>query len=344
MLVSNAQKIYDDLAKSKFDPVYFIFGEEPYLKKELLKRFDHYVVDPGTKDFNYSNYFASEVDVHRLLDEAQALPMMSSYRLIIVRNIEAWNDKSLDELSYLFEKPNPSTVLVFTSEKVDKRKKLIKQLLDRATCIEFKKPFDNQVPTWIQHIAKNLDLEVSQDGIYLLHRLIGNQLIEIENELEKLKLYISTGSTEGAVQKKIGVAEIAQVVSRVKEQSIFEFTKSVGENKRAQALENLVQLLDQGQNEIGIINMLARHLRILLLLNKGIENQLNGVRLAHFAQVPAFFLSEYLAQARLWNLKKIERALVILSEVDYALKSSSAVPSHIWLENMVIQIFMMKKS
>lgn len=334
MLLQNPQKIYEDLAKSKFDPIYFIFGDEPYLKKELLKRFDYYVVDPGTRDFNLSNYFATEVDPHRVLDEAQSLPMMSTYRLIILRGVEEWNDKVWEDVYSILTNPNPSTVLVLTAEKVDKRKKYFKMLMENATCVELKKPFDNQIPTWIQHIAKGMGLEISQDGIYLLHRLIGNQLIEIESELEKLKSYVADRSSS----QKIGVPEIAQVVSRVKEESIFEFTKSIGENKRGMAIENLVHLLDQGQNEIGIINMLARHLRILLLVRKGLENQLNGPKLAHFAQVPAFFLSEYVAQARLWKTQKIEKALVILTEVDCALKSSSVVPSHIWLENMVVQI------
>lgn len=338
MLIANPQKIYDNISKLTLEPVYFIFGEEPYLKKELLKRFEYYVVDPATKDFNYSNYFASEVDIHQILDQAQSLPMMAAYRLIIVRGVESWNDKDWENLFFLFEKPNPSTVLVLTSDKVDKRKKYVKKLIDQATSLEFKKPFDNQVPMWIQHIAKSLELELTQDGIYLLQRLIGNQLIEIESELEKLKSFTSTqdSSTEG--RKKIGVSEIAQVVSRVKEENIFEFTKSVGENKRGLAIENLVHLLDQGQNEIGIINMLSRHLRILLTLRKGIESQLHGVQLAHYAQVPAFFLNDYLTQARLWSCQKIEKALVVLSEIDLALKSTSAVPSHIWLENMVIQI------
>ena len=134
----------------------------------------------------------------------------------------------------------------------------------------------------------------------------------------------------------IDLKDVNDVVSNSREESVFDFTRAIGQKDRISALEQLVQLIDQGQNEVGIVSLLARHMRILLTVRSGMDQGLGGAKLASLAQVPAYFIEGYCDQARVWSIKKIEDALVILNETDKALKSSP-VSSHIWLENMVLK-------
>ena len=126
------------------------------------------------------------------------------------------------------------------------------------------------------------------------------------------------------------------VVSFSREENIFDFTKAIGQKDRAKALEQLVSLLDQGQNEIGIVQLLSRHMRMLLTVRYGMDQGIGGSKLASLSQVPSYFIESYCDQAKLWPVRKLEDALVVLQETDKALKSSP-VSSHIWLENMVLK-------
>ncbi|MNK96739.1 DNA polymerase III subunit delta [compost metagenome] len=280
-------------------------------------------------DFNYSMFYASDADISVVRDAVETLPMMAPNRLVILKEAQELTDKEWAELDSLIANPVESTVFVITASRVDKRKKQIRALLDKATCVEFKKPYENQIPSWINYIAQSLGLTISNEAIHLLHKLVGHHLTEIEAELKKVGEFV-----EG--QRRIEVADVAQVVSRSKEESVFDFTKAVGLNDRVRALEHLVQLLDQGQSEMGIISLVARHIRILLTVKRGLEENLHGAKLAHYAQVPPYFLENYIEQSRLWTAKKLEQTLVVLSETDKALKSSP-LSSHIWLENMVLK-------
>ena len=96
----------------------------------------------------------------------------------------------------------------------------------------------------------------------------------------------------------------------------------------------LVRLLDQGQSEMGIVALVARHMRILLMVKQGESLGLGGPKLAQHAQVSPYFLNDYAKQARLWTSKKLESSLLILAETDKALKSSP-LSAHIWLENLI---------
>lgn len=324
-----AQKFYKDLEKGQLAPMYLIFGEEPYLLNQSVERFKYAVLTEGAVDFNYSLFYASDADVATVRDAVETLPMMAPRRLVIIKEAQELNDKEWAELEPLIENPVESTVFVILASRIDKRKKQIRMLLEKADCVEFKKPYENQIPSWVNYIAQSLGLTISNDAIQVLHKFVGNHLTEIEAELKKLGDYVGGG-------RRIEAADVSQVVSRSKEENVFDFTKAIGENDRVKALEHLVHLLDQGQSEIGIVSLLARHVRILLTLKRGVDEGLHGAKLAHYAQVPPFFLQNYLDQARLWTAKKLEQTLVVLSETDKALKSSP-LSSHIWLENMVLK-------
>lgn len=329
MALIDAQKFYKDLEKGHLAPVYLLFGEEPYLLNQSVDRFKYAVLNEGAIDFNYSLFYASDADVSSIRDAVETLPMMAARRLVIVKEAQELTDKEWAELETLFSNAVDSTVFVLLASRLDKRKKAIRILLEKADCIEFKKPYENQIPSWINYIAQSLGLTISNEAIHLLHKLVGHHLTEIEGELKKLGDYVGGN-------RRIEVADVAQAVSRSKEENVFDFTKAIGECNRVSALEHLVHLMDQGQSEIGIVSLVARHIRILLTVKRGMDEGLHGAKLAHYAQVPPYFLDGYAGQARLWSVRKLEQTLVVLSETDRALKSSP-LSSHIWLENMVLK-------
>lgn len=329
MALIEAQKFYRDLEEGRLSPLYFIFGEEPYLLRQSLERFKYSVIDPETMDFNFNQYHAGDADISHVRDSVELLPMMAPRRLVILREAQELSDREWAELEPVFQTPVESTVFVIMASRVDKRKKSVRLLLDKADAIEFKKPYDNQIPSWIRYIATSLELEISDEAVHLLHKLTGHHLIEIETELRKLGDFVGE-------RRKIEVQDVAAAVSRTKEENVFDFARAIGENDRVKALEQLVSLMDQGQSEIGIVALVARHIRLLMTIKRGLEEGLYGGKLANYAQVPPYFLDQYLAQAKLWNTKKLEQTLVVLSETDRALKSSP-LSSHIWLENMILK-------
>lgn len=329
MPVVDAQKIYKDLENKKFAPVYFFYGDEPYLLGQIPDRFKIAILDENTFDFNLNIFYAGDVEASTIKDTVETLPVMTMNRLVILKNAQELKESEWLELESLFKNPVDSTVFVICADKVDKRKKSIKLIFDTAVTSEFKKPYDNQVPQWINFLSQNYDLKFSSEATHRLHRLVGNNLSELDNQIQKLKNFVGTKTV-------IDLKDVNDVVSNSREESVFDFTRAIGQKDRISALEQLVQLIDQGQNEVGIVSLLARHMRILLTVRSGMDQGLGGAKLASLAQVPAYFIEGYCDQARVWSIKKIEDALVILNETDKALKSSP-VSSHIWLENMVLK-------
>ncbi len=249
--------------------------------------------------------------------------------MVIVKEAQDFTDKEWDQLDPVLQTPVDSTVLIFVGGKIDKRKKFFKILLEQARCVEFRKPFENQVPGWIRQICRAHGLEIADDAVQLLHRLVGSQLLEIEAEVKKLADFLDQ-------RKNIQLEDVAQCVSKRREENVFALAAKIAEGDRVQALYQLADLLQDGQSDVGIVSLVARHLRLLYVLKQGIEMGLMGQKLAQYAQVPNYYLADYVSQSKLWTYKKIESALLVLAETDKALKSSP-LSSAIWLENLILK-------
>jgi DNA polymerase-3 subunit delta len=327
------QQFYNSVEKAletqKFSPIYFIYGEEPYLIQQAVEYLKVCSLHGSSVDFNFTSFYSTDADISRVRDEVETLPMMASRRVVMLKEVQDLTDKEWDILEPVIATPVDSTVFILVGGKVDKRKKFFKLLYEQSLHIEFKKPFENQIPGWIRHICKAHGLTITDEALQLLHRLAGNQLTEIESEIKKLVDYLDQ-------RKHVELEDVAQCVSKKREENVFDLTESIARGDRVEALIQLVQLMEQGQSEVAIVSLVARHIRILLMIKQGMEMGLVNQKLAQFAQVPSYYLSDYVAQARTWTTKKLESSLLVLAETDKAIKSSP-LSSHIWLENLIFR-------
>ena len=329
MVTMDLRKLQQRLESKPPAPIYLLMGDEPFLIQEAVQLLKSKAVDPGMMDFNSDVFEASEVSADRVKDAAEMLPMMSPRRLVVYRGVDDLKDKDWDQLFPLLDHPVDSTTLVLTCEALDKRKRAFKRLSEQALIVELKRPYESQIPDWIDYLAHRLGLTVSRDAAQLLRQFVGASLTELNNELVKLRDFLGE-------RKKIEAQDVLQVVSQSKVDRIFDFTDAIGRCDKAKALQSLANLLEHGQSEVGVLAMVSRHFRILANIKDGQREGLSGPRLSTKAGIPNFLLNQYLDQVRHWDDCKIEKTFNVLKDTDRALKSSG-VPAHVWLENFVIK-------
>lgn len=318
------------LQKGSPQSLYLFVGEEFFLVNEALQGLKAVVLNEGAVDFNYDQFFAGEDDSVKIRDTIEMLPMMSPRRLVIVRQAEAFKEKDWDILNPVIESPVDSTTLVLVADKIDKRKKSFKRLEEKAVVVELSRPYENQLGQWIEYIGAKHGLSVQPEAVALLRQLIGASLTELNNEILKLRDFLGE-------RKVVESEDVLKVVSRSRVDSVFELTNAIGRKDRATALQTLAHLLEQGQNEVGAVAMIARHLRILSVVRDGVKEGLPTGKLCVKAGIPQFFLKDYQSQARVGSDDKINRTVHALKDTDKALKSSP-VSAHIWLENFIIKV------
>jgi DNA polymerase-3 subunit delta len=329
MLPRDLLAFSNQLEKKGTANIYLLLGDDYFLSSTLLDLIRRQALEGAIEDLNYDSFSATASDLSRVRDAVETLPMMAPRRLVVLKDVERLNDSQQEVLMPLFIEPVTSTTFVLIAEKVDKRKKFFKEILAKSETIELKRPYENQVPEWVDFIVAQYGKKLAPQERTLLIELVGFNLTDISNEVRKLSQFV--GDTE-----IITSGDILQVISPVRLDSVFDLAMAIGNNDQTQALTHLANLLDHGQNEVGALALVARHLRIISALKDGQRQGLSNVQLASKVGVPSFFLKQYLDQSRVWNKEKLTLAFEALLETDRALKSSP-VSSHIWLENFILK-------
>jgi len=105
-------------------------------------------------------------------------------------------------------------------------------------------------------------------------------------------------------------------------------------NNKKKAISILANLVDYGTSPIMILNMIARHYRILIRA-KEVEKLGSRPEVASYLGVNPYFVKNYMAQAKNYSLEQLKHKFSDLSECDRELKSSR-VPNRIILEKLIL--------
>ncbi len=324
------EQVLNLLEKGKTGPVYLFYGEEDFRVEKLLQAIRNSRLDETTKDFNFRIFYGDSASPADILDDACSLPFMASNRLIIVKRVEKFSASDLESFLPYLENPVETTCLIFVSSKTDFKKRFYKKCRELGMAVQFKNLYDNQVPSWIKRMAKDLGVRITDEACEYLHGIVGNRLREIHTELEKLHLRHK--------DQRIGVEEIRESARYSRTYTIFELIDHIASKDREKAISVLNRFLEEEGKEaaFGIIGMLNRQMR-LLLATRTILNDGGGQNdVANTLKVGSFIVKKTVQQSKKWTLDEIERGLHLLHRTDELLKTGSQV--RLVLEVLVLSL------
>jgi DNA polymerase III subunit delta len=328
------QASYDDLLESltsgKLAPVFLLYGEEDFLVEEATRSVIAAAVPSDAQEFNLDILRGEESDARDIVARASSFPMMSERRAVVVQNVEKLGPKDLEILSTYIEQPSKSTCLVLTGGKIDTRKRPYTIVKRTGTAVEFKPLYDDRVPSWIAVRVKKQQHEITQDACRLLAAYVGKSLRELQNELDKI--YIFLGS-----RTSITADDITAVVGMSKELNIFELQKALGSRDLRRSCEIMERMLDAGASVPFIIVMLTGYFTSLYRLYDLRRRNASQQEMASEARVSPYFLKEYLDALARFPVHEIERAFEILVGADEQSKTSAADPKQV-MQLVLVQL------
>lgn len=226
----SAVDIIKDLKARKFKPLYLLQGEEPYYIDQVIDYMENNVLSDAERGFNQTVLYGKDTDMATILNAAKRYPMMSEFQLIIVKEAQdlKWaketegSSKETEFVLSYFEKPLPSTILVFAYKyaNFDKRKKIYKSITKSGLVFQSDLVRDYKLMPWIEDYIKEKGYKIAPQAAALMAEYLGTDLSKISNEIDKLCLNINkdiTITTEH-IQKNIGIS---------KEYNVFELQKAL---------------------------------------------------------------------------------------------------------------------
>jgi DNA polymerase III subunit delta len=299
-----------DAAAGALAPIYILSSPDPLLIDRAVAAIREAAVPEALRGFNYDVVEGKGATASRILAAARTLPMMAERRLVLVRDLAPMAAAELTELLPYLDDPNPSTVLVAITTKLDKRIKFYAAARKKGALCELEPP--RNLAAWIRAEADERGIPIDQAACARLADVVGKDLSRLALSLDQLHLY--TGG------RPIAVDDVDDLIAETRERTVFELTDAIGEGALPRALEAVAALCEQRQSPIGVVVMLARHIRQLAACHAAVARRLPRAELPRAVGAPPFIVDKLMAQARRYPPEAVARGLVLLSEADGALK------------------------
>ena len=239
--------------------IYLISANSYYLINEEVRKI--------IKDNNYFTMNLNKVGLDTIIDEASYMSFDTNKKIIIVNNANFFGSTKINEddqnkLINYFNKPNPNTILIFTTqEKIDLRKKIVKLIKEKYKLINIE-PFNRkQLADYIKNelIKKGYTIDFESTS-YILDNTY--QSIDIiQNELEKIYMYY-----EKPTNIKIGDLKI--IIGNSLDNNSFHFVEAVINKDLKKALKIYNDLCIYKIEEISLVILLAREYKKIYYVKK----------------------------------------------------------------------------
>lgn len=342
----NHREALAELREGKIRPVYLIYGGEPFLEEELFREIRATIVRPETADFNYNVIGPGNDQVPQALSLAQTQPFFAERRLVVVRDCPAFaaSRKKQDEgeedgekggsgddllVTYL-KNPVASTCLVFiNSDSVDSRKKVTKAAIATGGAVECKPLKPDDASMWAQQRAMFHGKKLNDLAARSLMDKVGTDLRLIDNELQKLALYVGDA-------KAITQADVETAVGGVAETEIFRLTEAVMLKERSKALALLSRTLRQVDHPLQILAALTNRFRQIVQVKALVDRGVSLREGPGLVKMHPYAYEKMVAAVRPFPRSEIIRALQKLLDADLAMKSG--FDAKLTLETLVVEL------
>ncbi len=296
--------------KGDLSPVYLLHGEEELLCNEALQAILDVAVPSADRSFNLDVVEWADTEVADIIAKASAYPMMADHRAVVVKGIENLKKQGdIAALTSYVEHPVATTVLIFTSAKIDTTKNPFARIRNAGWAHKFESLREADLPEWIAGRLAAKGRTIEQDANRLLASLAGLSLRDLDQELDKLSSYAGERTL-------LTSADVSAVVGVSKEYNIWELQHAIARGDRARAVEILTRMVSDGNGAPYFVVMLTMFFvsarRIHDLRRKGMRLEQAAVEMGK----STYALRDPFEATNRFSAFQLEQALALLLTVD----------------------------
>ncbi len=311
----NVLSILDKLEETTPDPVYLLHGPQRFLIDKLVARLKEAVVDGPMAEFNISRQKTGATTGSEIVAEARAVPMMATRRLVIVEDVDKMKVADMEVLDPYLAKPVNETCLVLVGDKFDLRRGMFSRANKRGQVHKAEALAEREIVPFIKRRAKERGVKLSGGAQAAICAAVGPDCAALDDAVERSGLY---AGPDGTVSQE----DVAQVVSSIRQHTVFELVDAIGNRRQANALALLARLLSNREEPLRLSAMLSRHVRQLIGARVLTHNGTDDRGMASALGVPPFVARKLSEQAGRFRGAELESALARLARTDVDLKSS----------------------
>lgn len=329
--------------------IYLFYGEDSFSQIQAIKHLEEQVGMIEIREANINRYVAKETSKEALIAACMTMPFLAEKRLIIILGLWEYalgkllnknkqsnkKNDSYDKAEWtdfwnIIEQIPDTTDIIFSEYNFSPPKKTLSDLSENWTVREFPRMQEYALVKWIRKKTTDQQIQIQPNAISLLIEIIGSDLWELDNELEKLILY-SSG-------QPITIDHVNKLVSATKTVNVFEAINALLNGNIQQSFQLINDLLNGDYEARDFRFLLARQTRQLILTKALIEKKLSSQEIGQSLNISSSYaLKKTMERANSTSWNKLNRLHKQLIETDRAIKTSE-LEERIALETFVAEM------
>lgn len=350
------------IRKGSLAPVYLFLGSEAYDRRRCKQALLDAHLAPEERAGGFTHHDLSATSVAEVMDDARALSLFASKRLIVASGAEAavpkvpraaasTEDEDDEEgggssassdvtplVEYL-RNPTPGVIVLFEATRFslegdDKKKaeRVGKFYSSIRDVVEFAAYSPDDARREAQAIARRLGVTLQPASLEMLVEALGADIARIATELEKLSLL--------SAKSAIAPEDIQMMVPDARSSTVFALVNALGRRDRARSLEVLDTLCREGAYLPLALSFLSTQFRQALIAREANLRSSQQI-MGHFTRMGVPMWSSRADQvnqtATRFSREQLEQGLKLIFETDRDLRSAHP-DDRIVMEQFVVKL------
>jgi len=255
-------------------------------------------------------------------------------RLVIVEDVDRWKAADVKTVTAYLAAPAPDTVLALIAPELKKDSALVKACAKAGDVLVYDVA-KRRLPEWVSKQFADRGVKVDPEGARLLVEIVGEDPEELASEVDKIATW--------AGGEPVGPREIERLAAGCAEVPGYELTDAWGRRDLPAALSACQSLLERSGDPASrtvpsLIGLLVAHVGRVrdcqVLAAEGLSAREAAARLKRHP----FYVEKLYAQARNYGPDELREAVVLLAQLDHAVKGGSRLSVDLELERALIDI------
>ncbi len=332
-----------------FIMIIFIYGENHFLASRKIKELREKFINDIDKSGNSLTILEGvDTDMKQINEGASTASLLSSKRMLIIKDIFVNKSKNiLEEVRDYFEKleklekKDNDNIIVFQEnsikigkkgvvkiDKTGKEKALLKKekelfsFLSKQKFVQEFKSFNNlEYASWVKAEVEKKGGSINSRAIQTLIALVGNDLWQLDSEINKLVSFKKGKNQEMEVVSQIDVSDVENMVKGKFDEDIFALTDAISARNKKIILKILEEQYEAGLSDTYILTMIIRQVKILLQIRDALDQGQGSKQIITNLRLHPFIVQKGINQVRNFSIELLKRMLDKLLEIDYDMKT-----------------------
>lgn len=312
-------KLNENIRKKNFKNIYLFNVKEDYIAKKMLESLKNNLLSKEYEAFNYSVFDDKKIDINKVIELCETLPMLDNYRMVFIKSESITNkDISKKFSDYIKDIPKTTVVVIWIKGSLDKRTALYKTIKKYGDIVDFDKFKAYALESWVRKKLKENNIILTNDAVGYFIESSGYLVDESKVDL---------GYFEGEIKKlssinkeKIDIDEIKKIISVNIQDEIFKLTDALRDKNSDYAFKLLHNLKYNDVKFMQILGVVVRNFENMYICKQYIKKGKTENDIVKDYSLHPYAVKMANISSKKYSLNEIHVFLDLCLDLDYKIK------------------------